>query len=429
MILFHASFLPPYVRYSVLPSSSGDASPVTPARARIVSAPVPGLRGPKMMHDCGVSAQHTIILDLPLSLDPLNLAWQRPAIDYDPDSRSRFGVFPRRRPDLVRWFETDACCIFHTANSWDEMSAKASDASAVSPPLVSAVNMLVCRQSSARLVYATGNMRMPMPRPVRPGLTITNQDDEEYCCLYYYRFDLQAPVTDNTISHQWALSVITMEFPSVREDRAMGPARYVYGCGSRHSFIEGLARTSKVDALLKFDVLTLIERGLANPPTSSGTGGFVDTRTATEVFAQDLPGDPIQVFLMPGNCYAQEPRFVPRKTGVGEDEGWLLFYVYDEGQLDVDGSAPVLSQSELWILDARNMRQVVARVVLPQRVPYGLHGHWFSEEQIQRQRPVRSTRSVPPAPSVSHCSSRNGLSQHTRGWWMQLRQSMLKYLA
>ena len=379
------------------------------------------------MHDCGVSAHHTIILDLPLSLNPLNLARQRPVLDYDPDSRTRFGIFPRRRPDLVRWFETDACCIFHTANSWDEMPAKTSETS-VSSPLVSAVNMLVCRHSSARLVYAAGNVPVPEPRRVHPVLNTMNQDGEDQSCLYYYRFDLQAPAADNPISHQWALSVITVEFPSVREDRAMGPARYVYGCGFPNNFSPGLSWTNKVHALLKFDVLTLVERGQANPPTSSGTGGFVDTRTVTEVFAQDLPDDPIQVFLMPANYYAQEPRFVPRKIGADEDDGWLLFYVYDEGQLHVDGSAPALSRSELWILDARNMRQVVTRVILPQRVPYGLHGHWFSEEQIQRQRPVRSTRSVPPALSVSHFLRRNELSRYTRSWWMRLRQSTLKYL-
>ena len=39
----------------------------------------------------------------------------RRVIDYNPKGRSRSGVFPRYRPQDIRWFETDPCCIFHTA--------------------------------------------------------------------------------------------------------------------------------------------------------------------------------------------------------------------------------------------------------------------------------------------------------------------------
>ncbi len=70
-----------------------------------------------MMHEFGVFFDHTVIIDLPLSLDPLKLAKKKPDIAYDPSGRSRFGVFPRHQPKHVRWFETDACCIFHTVNT------------------------------------------------------------------------------------------------------------------------------------------------------------------------------------------------------------------------------------------------------------------------------------------------------------------------
>lgn len=84
--------------------------------------------------------------------------------------------------------------------------------------------------------------------------------------------------------------------------------------------------------------------------------------------------------------------FVPRSGGKSEDDGWLLTLVFDESQFDVDGNAPDDCKSELWIIDARTMKDIVVRIKLPQRVPYGFHGHWFSEQEIAQQHPVKEFR-------------------------------------
>jgi len=49
----------------------------------------------------------------------------------------------------------------------------------------------------------------------------------------------------------------------------------------------------------------------------------------------------------------------------------------------------------VWVLDASGMRDVVCRIRLPQRVPYGLHGNFFSENMISNQRDVEKFRNVP----------------------------------
>ena len=133
--------------------------------------------------------------------------------------------------------------------------------------------------------------------------------------------------------------------------------------------------------------------------------------------------DPIQLFELPPKHFAQEPRFVPREGGVDEDDGWLLFYVFDEAQLDPHSGEPAADAiSELWILDARNMRDVVATVQLPQRVPYGLHGSWFSEVQIRRQREVEHFRDLNGLRRrMGESNARGGV-----GWkaWMRARAWM-----
>ncbi|KAI9824354.1 MAG: hypothetical protein M1826_007376 [Phylliscum demangeonii] len=419
LILFHASFIRPYVHYSVLPATgtAADDRPATP-RPRLVTVPVAGVSGARMMHDFGVSARHTVILDLPLTLDPTNVARGQAVVSYDPRGRARYGVFPRYHPDQTRWFDTTACCIFHTANTWDEMADPTPDPDPEVAAPVTAVHMLVCRLNSASLVYEAGGLTPPPSSP--PHDEKAKEADE--CRLYYYRFDLAAPAV-NRISHEWALSTIPFEFPSVRDDRAMSAARFVYGCSSSTNFNVALGRAAKVDTLVKMDVAALIERGIRHPPTP--VTGCVDDRSVTDMRRSPThdPDDPIQLFAMPGHWRAQEPRFVPRAAGTREDDGWLLSYVFDESQLTAQGDAPDHARSELWILNATTMRDVVARVYLPQRVPYGLHGGWFSEEDVQRQRPVERIRSVALADDLS------SWGRLPRAAWMSIRSSTLRVLA
>jgi carotenoid cleavage dioxygenase-like enzyme len=99
LILFHCCFAPPYVQYSVVPAADHPATSLP----GFTNAPVPGCSGGKLMHDFGVSKKHTVILDLPLSLSPANLAKNQPVVLYEPEKPARFGVFPRRDPASVRW--------------------------------------------------------------------------------------------------------------------------------------------------------------------------------------------------------------------------------------------------------------------------------------------------------------------------------------
>ncbi|EME38956.1 hypothetical protein DOTSEDRAFT_75606 [Dothistroma septosporum NZE10] len=462
MLMFHSSFAPPYVQYSIIPQSPHTDHDSTPLRAhktrqdKILNAAVPGIKSAKMMHDFGVSSTHTIIMDLPLSLDPVNQLKGLPPVTYDSSKPSRFGVFPRRHPEKTQWFETDACCIFHTANTWDDSNADGP---------VKGVNMLACRLTTATVIFAAGNIappiekkhkvvaaakkRMPffskydadreqtyydhvMESPIdekEPLVRIGSNEvpeadyddlfNEDQCRLYYYHFDLET----KAITHQWALAAIPLEFPSVHPDVEMSQARYIYGCSTTTTdFGSALGKATKIDALAKVDAGTLIARGKQRPPMS--VTGVVDSRPMAQILESEDPHDPIQVFCMPKGWFAQEPRFVPASSNQGEDDGWLLFYAFDESQLLTNGDVPpdsdiqARAKSELWIVNAKDMTTLVARVHLPQRVPYGLHGMWFSAEEVKGQRPVDSIRTTAKA-----------LQAKDAGAWMSVRDWVEKILA
>lgn len=78
----------------------------------------------------------------------------------------------------------------------------------------------------------------------------------------------------------------------------------------------------------------------------------------------------------PGRA-AGEPVFIAREGGTEEDDGWLVTFVHDLGT----------GTTDFVVMDATDFDRTdyVARVPLPQRVPFGFHGNWVSD------------RAVPPA--------------------------------
>lgn len=68
-----------------------------------------------------------------------------------------------------------------------------------------------------------------------------------------------------------------------------------------------------------------------------------------------------------------EPVYVPRTPQAAEGDGWIMTYVYDRA---TDSSVCV-------ILDAIDVsRPPVAEIVLPRRVPHGLHGNWLPADGV-----------------------------------------------
>ena len=69
-----------------------------------------------------------------------------------------------------------------------------------------------------------------------------------------------------------------------------------------------------------------------------------------------------------------EPVFAPRSPDAAEDDGWVMAITHDEGS----------GTSFLVVIDAQDFSAApVARVHLPQRVPYGAHGSWVPEGSLR----------------------------------------------
>jgi carotenoid cleavage dioxygenase-like enzyme len=154
-------------------------------------------------------------------------------------------------------------------------------------------------------------------------------------------------VFEPTTLHRWAIDVgagtvkeetlddRSVEFPRVDERRVGRPARFGYATQTRPGR-DGFALET---SLVKYDLVS----GAAEEH-HFGTG-----RT---------PGEGV---------------FVPASDGAGEDDGYVLVYVYDAGR----------DRSDLVVLDASDFTaSPVATVALPQRVPFGFHGSWVADAEL-----------------------------------------------
>ena len=88
------------------------------------------------------------------------------------------------------------------------------------------------------------------------------------------------------------------------------------------------------------------------------------------ILKYDLEKGTREKFDLGPETQAMEPVFVPRSVAAAEDEGWLLSLLYN----------PAEDTSSLVVLAADDPKAgPLARVQLPQRVPFGFHGNWVPD--------------------------------------------------
>jgi len=163
-----------------------------------------------------------------------------------------------------------------------------------------------------------------------PSLWRDSQDAFEPTTLHRWSIDVAAgTVKEETLDDR------SVEFPRVDERRVGRPARFGYAVHTRPGPDGLFAETS----LVKYDLVSG-----ATEAHSFGEGR--------------MPGEGV---------------FVPASGSAGEDDGYVLAYVYDAGR---DGS-------DLVVLDASDFgASPVATVALPQRVPFGFHGSWVDDTEL-----------------------------------------------
>lgn len=140
--------------------------------------------------------------------------------------------------------------------------------------------------------------------------------------LYEWVLDLQS----GGVSERVVLDNRLVEFPTINPSLLGRQTRYVY--------LTNISPPApgKIDGILKYDMQT---------------GRFTE-----HTFVDQQEGG--------------EALFIPRPGGTSEDDGLLVTFVWNRQA----------GSSECYFINAMSM-DVVARVQLPNRVPFGFHGSWI----------------------------------------------------
>ena len=102
--------------------------------------------------------------------------------------------------------------------------------------------------------------------------------------------------------------------------------------------------------------------------------GVTSDVSETGILKQDLVAGTTATYEFGAGNVGSEFVFVPESDTAGEDEGWLMGYVYDGAR----------GASDLVILDAHDFGGApVASVHLPARVPQGFHGNWVPDRAMK----------------------------------------------
>ncbi|MEY2609999.1 MAG: hypothetical protein RLZZ128_648, partial [Actinomycetota bacterium] len=163
-----------------------------------------------------------------------------------------------------------------------------------------------------------------------------SMDNFEPCFMYRWRFNMKTGAVSETQIDDWSHA-----FPRVDERLVGLKHRYGWVAGPRSGVVHSESGVPGGDpgVVARYDM----------------TNG---SKTIHDLGPHAHPGEFV---------------FVQDSESAGEDEGWAMGFVHDEST----------NRTDLVILDASDLsKPAVARVHLPQRVPYGFHGSWVDDSMI-----------------------------------------------
>ncbi|KAI4380156.1 hypothetical protein MLD38_006377 [Melastoma candidum] len=263
----------------------------------------------------GVTLKYNVIIDHPLIFDLNRLAKGGPLLKYDNEARTRIGVMARYGEAVgVKWFNVENSCIFHIFNCFEdgkEVVVTGCKASAVFPGPDHGVD---------KFEWFSRGFNFAKPLDGAPQ---------------GYLF---------TRAHEWRLNMETGEVVEVT--------------------------LTGNDSSMDFPFINTEFTGLKN---MYGYVQVVDSAASSESaklhFRETIPGElesegrphrlvKVQYHDLGEKCFCSGSIFVHREGGTGEDDGWVVPWVHNE---ESDESH-------------KFEEKPVAKIAMPQRVPYGFHG-------------------------------------------------------
>ncbi|XP_038896611.1 carotenoid 9,10(9',10')-cleavage dioxygenase 1-like [Benincasa hispida] len=285
-----------------------------------------------LSHEIGVTKRYNVILDYALTMDFNRLIRGGVFLKYDKLGYSRIGVMPRYGDgDSIQWFDVKPNCSMHLFNCFehnDEVvvwGCRASDS--VIPGPEKGVNKFdwFCER-------------------FKQNINVEDNDDESSLVSRPYQWRLNLKTGE--VKEEY-LTATSMDFPFINLRFTGLPNKFGYA-----QVLDSVASSNS--GMFKFGGLAKLH--------------FEEPRTSDEL----SPGKKckeeeikVEYHMLEHNSFCSGASFVPRENGDQEDDGWIIAHVHNE----------ITNTSQVYIIDAQKFNnEPIAKISLPQRVPYGFHG-------------------------------------------------------
>jgi carotenoid cleavage dioxygenase len=171
---------------------------------------------PVMIHDCAITPDYTLIIDMPVTFSLERAMAGEAAFAWEPDNGARIGVIPRKgNNEEVKWFDVELGYIFHVINAWQEGDE---------------VILEACRSNCTSIISENaGNDQYTL--------------EDEQAKPHQYRMNLQTGEVS-----ECAIDDVAVEFSRINEAYVGVKNKYAYA--SRFS---PNSNAPRFDALIKFD--------------------------------------------------------------------------------------------------------------------------------------------------------------------------------
>ncbi|XP_004300716.1 PREDICTED: carotenoid 9,10(9',10')-cleavage dioxygenase 1-like [Fragaria vesca subsp. vesca] len=280
-------------------------------------------------HDIGVTEKYNVILDLPLTLDVKRLTLGGQIMKYVKEEYARIGVMPRYGDaESVKWFEVQANSTLHFLNCFEDDNQ---------------VIVRGCRALESVISDPDGSLN-PYEW-FHKGFKFSGDDHDSaevgylFTHLYEWRLNM---LTGEVEERNLTGNEYSMDFPFINE--------HFTGLKHKYGYTQVIdSGASSLSGMAKFGSLAKLYLEESNPTYQEGR-------------------IKVEYHKFEENNFCSGSVFVPRNGGIKEDDGWIISFVHNE---ETD-------ETQVHIIDAQNFEgEAIAKITLPQRVPYGFHGNFF----------------------------------------------------
>ncbi|KAK1438274.1 hypothetical protein QVD17_04080 [Tagetes erecta] len=291
-----------------------------------------------LFHEVGVTKKYNILIDSMLTISTERVMKGGQLFKYEREKQAKIAVIPRYGDaDTIKWFHIEPCCTYHLINSFEDG------------------NEVVVRGCKANAAI--------IPGP---------EWGEDKFGWFSRGFSFKPAGSDIGNDHRGTENGLL--FTSVREWRLNMETLEVKETdltGHDHSMDFPMINADFTGVKHKYGYTQIIDSHASSTSAKTKYGGLAKLYFEEEAEPRSDGEQMIKMeyHWLPENNFCSGSAFVARPEAVDEDDGWIVTFAHDEDN-DI---------SYVLVIDAMKFEgEAVAKINLPQRVPYGHHGAFFS---------------------------------------------------